>query len=149
MKLRRPSDEPRLEMTPLLDVIFLLLTFFIMLQPQMIRATLLNLDFQRLEAAAPGETAETIAIELDDDGRILVNGEPTTMPDLRRRLQTAAEQPEPPSVLLASTPKKGSEDRLPLFQRIMDSVMRAGLDLNMVGQPRVDAASPKPSSPDE
>lgn len=139
MKLRRPSDEPRFEMTPLLDVIFLLLTFFIMLQPQMIRAALLSVSLPQLTTAAPADASPMLAITLDGEGRLYLNREPIDRAELRRRLAAAAEQSDAPRVYLAADSEAGRVDRLPIVWELIDLLRSVGIeDFTLVGAPQPD-----------
>lgn len=73
MNFRPPrSNEPDVNLTPLIDVVFLLLIFF-MVSTTFKRESELNIDLPRA-TAQPTETRERpLEITIDADGRIFVN----------------------------------------------------------------------------
>src|SRR5690606_26059769 len=73
-RIRRTSPEPRMEMTPLLDVVFLLLTFFVFALLLMVRADVLNVSLPRLGAATPATGVDTITITIDEAGAAYIDG---------------------------------------------------------------------------
>lgn len=133
-------------MMPLLDVIFLLLTFFIMLQPEMIRAALLKVNLPQLQTAAPADASPMLAITLDADGQLYLNREPVGRDELRARLFRAAEQSDAPRVYLASEGGAGRIDRLPIVLEIIDLLRGVGIeDFTLVGAPRRVNPEPEPA----
>ncbi len=72
--LRRSSLDVRFEMTPLIDVIFLLLIYFIFVLVVMVRADILDVRLPKLRAGTPAERGVAITITLDREGRLFVNG---------------------------------------------------------------------------
>ncbi len=63
-------------MTPLIDVIFLLLTFFIFALMVMVRADTLDIELPTLSAAGDSARGDSITVTLTEDGSIRVDGEP-------------------------------------------------------------------------
>jgi biopolymer transport protein ExbD len=124
-------------MTPLLDVIFLLLTFFILVQPLMVRAELLRVTLEKLESGAPASEAPMLAITIDAAGRMYVNREPVDERVLRRRLGEAAAADPAPRVYLGVEAGPGEVDRLPTMWRIVELLDDAGItDFSFIGAPR-------------
>ena len=78
-RLRRDSDEVRIELTPMIDVVFLLLTFFVFSIVMMVRADVLNVELPELASGVPAERVEPITIAVGGDGEILINREATAM----------------------------------------------------------------------
>lgn len=86
---KEAEEEPGLSLTSLIDVIFLLLIFF------MVTTTLIDptkkLELKLPEAkAASQETKTPVTIELDRKGRMTLNGQTTTMANLEGRLKVLA-----------------------------------------------------------
>ena len=101
VRLRTTLTEPRLEMTPLLDVVFLLLTFFAFAMLVMVRADVVDVDLPVIDPS--GTTASgpaPIVVSLTDDDRTAVNGEFLDNEAVPEAVTKAvAEQPEAPVVL--------------------------------------------------
>ena len=100
-KLRTSLPEPRLEMTPLLDVVFLLLTFFAFAMLVMVRADVVDVDLPVIDpsgSTASGPAPVVVSLTIDD--RTAVNGEfldNTAVPEAVTK--AVAEQPDAPVVL--------------------------------------------------
>lgn len=105
MNLRiRPRDEPEINLTSLIDVVLLLLVFF-MVSTSFLKATELRLELPRAEAAPREEPAEELEIIVTASGDYFVNGRELVnrrADTLRRALeQVAGEQRELPITVRA------------------------------------------------
>lgn len=134
--IRRTEFAPRLDMTPLLDVVLLLLTFFIYSVAMMVRADVLPV---RLTPLASGESARgggaLQVITVDRRGEIFWNRQPLAAPDLEARLRALAADPAGPAVYLAME-AGGDTDRGPLLLHLIEQVRAAGVtNFVLVGQP--------------
>lgn len=94
MKFKRQSQEETLiNLTPLIDVVFLLLIFF-MVSTTFTRESHLQIDLPEA-SAQPGEMqVEQVDVVINADGEISVNGKPLVNNDeetLRRAVQEVAE----------------------------------------------------------
>ncbi|MCA9272404.1 MAG: biopolymer transporter ExbD [Phycisphaerales bacterium] len=100
-KLRTSLHEPRLEMTPLLDVVFLLLTFFAFSMLVMVRADVVDVDLPVIDPTGSTATGPApIVVSLTSDDRTAVNGEFFENADVPQAVTRAvAAQPEAPVVL--------------------------------------------------
>jgi len=97
--IARDEEEDELEMTPMIDVVFLLLIFFIF-------ATKFPKQEGKLEASLPAKAQgaskpKTIVIvEITDNGKLLVNGQDYTADQLSALLQKLSDlDPEQPVVI--------------------------------------------------
>jgi len=95
MKLRsHRRDLPRVELTPLIDVVFLLLIFF-MVSTSFDKQTRLEVDLPEAETpAAPNEDLDKIEITIDAKGQFYVNDRELLKHDLdtlRRTLEKIAD----------------------------------------------------------
>lgn len=87
-------DQPRMTtsigLTPLIDVVFLLLVFF------MLASTFLKVNYLPLTAGGEGVAApalsETVIVRVRADGALDVNGEPASADSLPARLDTWAKR---------------------------------------------------------
>ena len=88
MKFRRQQrDEVGINLTPLIDVVFLLLIFF-MVSTTFTRETQLSIDLPEAEGQVKDTTGEQIEILIDETGRYRVNGQ--GLVDARMRTLQAA-----------------------------------------------------------
>lgn len=87
--------EVRIEMTPMIDVVFLLLTFFIFAMVLMVRAQVLDVTLPTLGSGQPAQERAAITITIDATGGIFVDAEPVGMEGLIEAVRTAMDtQPE-------------------------------------------------------
>jgi biopolymer transport protein TolR len=84
----RPMSE--INMTPLIDVMLVLLVIFMITAPLM--TTSLKLDLPRTEAGTPTEGPAFIALAIDGDGRLFFGDEPVPRDALERRVHEAAQR---------------------------------------------------------
>ncbi len=140
LSLRRSTHEPRIEIMPLIDVIFLLLTFFIYAMVLMVRADLVPMELPSFDAGSPAEPAPAITISIDAAGDLFLDRDPVNLTDLPARLLTAVEQ-QPDTIVYIAADAQGDEDRLPVFLELYDQLAREGLDIRLVGAPKEPAAA--------
>jgi biopolymer transport protein ExbD/biopolymer transport protein TolR len=69
-----PTPMSDINMTPLIDVMLVLLVIFMITAPLM--SSSLKLDLPRAEAATPSETPDFIAVSIDAQGRLFVGDQP-------------------------------------------------------------------------
>lgn len=134
LTLRRSQHEVRMEIMPLIDVIFLLLTFFIYAMVLMVRAELLPVQMQEFASGTPAMPAPAVTLSLDMKGDLYLDRQLITLDEVVERLEVAlAENPE--TVIYLAADERGENDRLPLFLKLYDRLAHAGLDIKLVGRP--------------
>ena len=74
-RVRRLSSDVHVELTPLIDVVFLLLTFFIFAIVMMVRADVLDVNLPELAAGHSAERSIPITIAISADGELFINSE--------------------------------------------------------------------------
>lgn len=80
-----------LDLTPLIDVVFLLLIFFMVTTSFVSRDAGLQVDLPRSASAESLLPGEDLTLELGADGTVALNGTALTAPQLRAELRKAAE----------------------------------------------------------
>jgi len=135
--LRRSISEPRIEMMPMIDVIFLLLTFFIYAMVLMVRAYLLPVELPGI-SQAEGVVApvKAVSITLDSEGRLFLDTEPVG--DARTLIEKIREvrAKEPDTRIYLAADVNGTKDRLPTFIDLVNRLRSSGLDeFFIVGKP--------------
>ena len=126
MKFRNEErDSPEIGLTPLIDVVFLLLIFF-MVSTTFERSSALNIELPEASAKAnePGDTAITVAIDAVGGVRVegLALGDPGAG-DLRRVLTAAAKGLDSPPVIISADARTPHQSVV----TVMDAARRAGL----------------------
>jgi biopolymer transport protein ExbD len=115
-----------LEMTPMIDIVFLLMIFFLV-------ASKLDEDDRSIEVLLPQASAATpltsrpreFVINIDRDGNYFAGARPVRLDDLRQLLkQSAADNPDRQTVIL-----RADENALHKFVvAAMDACVQAGID---------------------
>ena len=104
MKVRRTSPELRIEIMPLVDVVFLLLTFFVFSLTLMIRADVLNIDLPELSSGQTAESRINITVSVGADGTLAIDGEIIEIGNLVSTVKGALEDyPEARLLIAADT----------------------------------------------
>jgi biopolymer transport protein ExbD/biopolymer transport protein TolR len=83
-----PSPMSDINMTPLIDVMLVLLVIFIITAPLMTSS--LKLDLPKTDAATPQAAPTFIAVSIDAAGRLFLGDEALTREQLDQRVSTAA-----------------------------------------------------------
>ncbi len=134
LTIRRSQNEARVEIMTLIDVIFLLLTFFIYAMVLMVRAELLPVEMHSFSSGEPITAPPAVAITIDRDGSLFLNLEPIEMDAVLDRLaELKAENPD--TIIYVAAEKVGTNDRLPVFLDLYDELAHAGLNITLVGSP--------------
>ncbi len=87
---RDPGSRPMsdINMTPLIDVMLVLLVIFMITAPLM--TTSLKLDLPKTEGARPSDAPQFIAVAINDQGQMFVGDEAVTPEQLLQRARDAA-----------------------------------------------------------
>lgn len=89
-------------MTPLVDVMLVLVVIFILTAPLL--ASSIRLDLPRADGAVPGAPPQSITLVVDKTGQVFLNDQPLTQGALEQALaETAASQPDTEVQLRADT----------------------------------------------
>ena len=96
-----PPEAPSLNLTPMIDIVFLLIIFFMVGTKFTELERRLTLEVPQVQEAgpmAPAPKARTVSVYRD--GRIELDGEATTLDELTRQLELATEQYAGTSVIV-------------------------------------------------
>jgi biopolymer transport protein ExbD len=110
-----------INVTPLVDVMLVLLVIFIITAPLL--ASAIKLDLPEVRAAPAAARPDTVRLSIDADGRYFWNDQPLEESDLRAKLDEAAKQQPQPELHLRAD-KDTSYERL---ARLMAAAQEAGL----------------------
>ena len=121
MRFRRADEEElRPDLTPLVDVVFLLIIFFMVSTHFIERSVEIDPDIPKSKQGLAPEQIKRQIVEINDKRRIFLNGEELPLKSLPEQLQT---QPAIRSVLIRA------DKRLPfgVVMEVIDSCRAAGM----------------------
>ena len=141
--LRRTEHDTRLEIMPLIDVVFLLLTFFIYAMVLMVRAEVLPVPFESYLSSEPATAKQAVSITIAVDGNLYVGTNVVTLDGLIKSVQSKLS--EKPEAVLYLVMEDGHSvvDRGPLLTGAWDRLRAENLEVFLVGAPNeesIDAA---------
>ncbi len=123
LKVHR-DEQPSLNLTPMIDIVFLLIIFFMVSTSFSQMERDIRLQVPRVRSSGPLTPApEKMVINVYRDGRITLQGQPVTLEELQRRLRQARRQYPDQGVVIRG-------DAQGTFQRVaevLDTCRRAGL----------------------
>lgn len=131
----------------MIDVVFLLLTFFVFSIVLMIRADVLDVRLPELTAGQNAERVTPITIAVNEAGEIVVNREPTPLDQVVERVLAMREsQPNAPLLLAVDVRSEAG-----VMIQLADRLVGAGLaDFSIVGRESTPPAeSPRVESEPE
>jgi biopolymer transport protein ExbD len=88
---RNPGSQPmgEINMTPLIDVMLVLLVIFIITAPLMTSS--LKLDLPKAQAGAAGDAPATVSLAIDSQGRLFLDDKPAEAAQIAERARSAAQ----------------------------------------------------------
>ncbi len=134
---RSKSSEPMSEInvTPMVDVMLVLLVIFILTAPLL--ASSIKLDLPQTDAAQPFDAAQFVTLVVDKTGQVFINDKPVSPEQLQSSLaQTAGQNPDTEVQLRA-------DEAVPYGKvvEVMGMVQKAGL--NRIGFVADTSAAPQ------
>lgn len=116
----RSRIHAHLDIAPLIDIVFLLLVFF-MLTSTFLRPEAIDLQLPESASAEPSEQTR-ISVVLDRDGRVLLNGDPVPLDRLRVSIEPLLEKGGDQAITL----KSDAHTRVQRLLKVMDEIRAAG-----------------------
>jgi biopolymer transport protein TolR len=137
---RTQSSKPMsdINMTPLVDVMLVLVVIFIITAPLMTSA--IKLDLPKTEAAQPVDAPKFVAIVVDKSGQIFLNDQVTSLTQLSDSLSKTAQVSKDTEVQLRA------DEAVPYGKvvEVMGVTQKAGLNrIGFVAEAKTEAKSPK------
>ncbi|SAL18350.1 biopolymer transport protein ExbD/TolR [Caballeronia terrestris] len=130
---KKPNGSPMAEinMTPLIDVMLVLLVIFIITAPLFTHA--IRLDLPKVSSQSVRETPDTVTLSIDDAGRLYWNDKPVTLDEMRARFADEGKRPAPPEIHLRAS----GATRYDVIAQVMGAAQQAGLDkIGFVTEPK-------------
>ncbi len=133
--IRRTDYETRVEMMPLIDVVFLLLTFFVYAMVLMVRAEVLPVPLESYVSGTAAEPRQSISITIAVDGKIYVGKEIVQLSEVAQKvIEKTIETPES-AIYLVVEDGESDTDRGPILTGTWDQLRNHGLEIFLVGAP--------------
>jgi biopolymer transport protein ExbD len=131
-----------LNITPLLDLVFVLLVIFIITTPQMVNNLEIALPSSQVPPRPPNEKPPVIQrILVDEQGNTFLNDKPLIIPVLRQELTQLKLTDPDPSVVVKAADKTA-------YQNIINVLdMLRGLEITKVGLATRTTPTPTPTVP--
>jgi biopolymer transport protein ExbD len=111
-----------INMTPLIDVMLVLLVIFIITAPLFTHA--IRLDLPKVASQAAHETPDTITLSIDATGKLYWNDKPITLEQMRSQFATEGKRATPPEIHLRAS----KETRYDVIAQVMGAAQDAGLN---------------------
>ncbi len=125
------SDEGdnTISLTPLIDVVFLLLIFFLTATTFAREEVEMDLDLPEAASGEAGGGEQTIVINIGRDGRLVMNGRGVTQAALHQKLRAAAARNRDRQVLI----RGDTEARYGIVAKVFDACLLAKLRSISIG----------------
>lgn len=131
---------PGIDMTPMIDIIFNLLLFFL-LSSSFVEHTSMEVKLPRASTSQSFE-GEAVVVELTRDDRLFLQGTPVTLEELKARMKELYTTPDDPKPLLVRADAQALHGRV---VAILDIARAVGVKaLNVATVP--EGTSPAPSA---
>ncbi|MGH8780673.1 ExbD/TolR family protein [Paraburkholderia sp.] len=121
-KKQQAAPMADINMTPLIDVMLVLLVIFIITAPLFTHA--IRLDLPRVASEPARQTPQTITLSIDAAGKIYWDGSTLTLDQLRTRLTDAGHRAEQPEIHL----RAARDTRYEIVAQVMGAAQQAGLE---------------------
>jgi len=119
----RSQRRARIEIVPLIDVIFFLLATFVMVSLSMIQNKGIPVNLPVASSAVPEKQENPVTISLTDKGEIYFNKEKVNAETLRQDLTTLKARENDPKVFLHGDARANLGD----FTAVIDSIRKTGI----------------------
>ncbi|MBN3852748.1 biopolymer transporter ExbD [Paraburkholderia sp. Ac-20340] len=136
-KKRDSAPMAEINMTPLIDVMLVLLVIFIITAPLFTHA--IRLDLPKVAAEAVQQTPQTVTLSIDAAGKVFWNAQPVSLDEMRQRFTEAGKQPEAQQPELQL--RAARDTRYDVIAQVMGAAQQAGLArIGFVTEPPPPAA---------
>ena len=124
MSLRRfRKRSPRVDVIPLIDVLMVLILFFLTsMQFQDLRA--LNVKLPKIDSAGSNKISNQLIVSISKEGKFFLNGNEDDLKQIGKVFRSSAQLPRKPGVLLVA------DEDVPLkhVTKVVDLCRNSGLD---------------------
>jgi len=111
-----------INMTPLIDVMLVLLVIFIITAPLLTHA--IRLDLPKVTSAPARQTPQTISLSIDADGKLYWDAKPVTLDQVRARFAEEGKRTDQPEIHL----RAARSTRYEVIAQVMGAAQQAGIE---------------------
>lgn len=119
----RASRKARIEIVPLIDIIFFLLATFVMVSLSMVKNKGVPVNLPVASSSAPQERKEFTSITITEKGELFFNKEPIRPEELSARLQKLKADEEDPKIFINGDEKASFGQAV----SVLDEVRKLGI----------------------
>jgi len=123
-KLREDDAEARIEIVPLIDIMFFLLAAFMLVSLSMVNMKSVKVNLPTAATAAPDTKKQFVDISIDKSGGVFLDKEPVGLNELRGKLVAAAKATPELRVFISGDQESRHGDVI----RVLDTVRAAGIE---------------------
>lgn len=118
------SDEPRIEVIPLIDIMFFLLAAFMLVSLSMVNLNSVEVELPTATTAAEDDGNDLLSLTIDANGLLFLEGEPLGGRELRDTLSKLKQENPGARILLSADRAATYEDVV----RGLDLARQAGIE---------------------
>ena len=119
----RSKRRARIEIVPLIDIIFFLLATFVMVSLSMIQNKGIPVNLPVASSSVPQNQEDPVTVSVTEKGEIYFNKEKVTLEGLQKDLTTLKSQQTDPKVIIHGDTKATLGD----FTTVIDSIRQSGI----------------------
>ena len=138
--LDSPPEDARIELVPLIDVIFCILTFFLLAALQLTRQQAINVDLPKASTGVP-QMREMLLVSIDNFGQTYIDQLPVNVQQLERVLRSYRDR-NPTGLMVLYAPKDAKYNNV---VQVLDRMRSVGGDRVALATLPAGAASPTAS----
>ena len=109
INLHSPLEEVQIQIIPLIDVIFCILTFFLLAALQFTRQQAINVDLPKANTSTTPQAQQRLIVTIDPVGQIYVEQQPINLDQLPGTLQTYF-RANPTALMVSNASRTSSYD---------------------------------------
>ncbi|HBE21106.1 MAG TPA: biopolymer transporter ExbD [Cyanobacteria bacterium UBA11149] len=144
LRIDTQPEEVRIEIVPLIDVIFCILTFFILAAVGFARQQAINVDLPKASSGTP-QGQQIIMVSVNDLGQVFVEKEPVvTKDELKAKLQAHTPQNYQPLIALYASPSVNYNDVVQVLDVLKEV---GGSRVALATLPKAAPQTPNPNAP--
>jgi biopolymer transport protein ExbD len=136
----RSKRRARIEIIPLIDIVFFLLATFVMVSLSMVRNQGISLHLPAASTGAPQEHADATTISLGGDGALYFDKQPIDPAQLETSLRQLLTTNSDPHVFINGDAKAEFGEAI----AVLDTVRKVGITKVAIQTQRPKAAAPNP-----